>query len=85
MVRKLSQQVLYEPGLKLGLGSRFLILHFSEINEIVEKWAADLGNQLAAAEIALSAPEVTWDDLESILEGSYPATVEEFESMISQS
>ena len=65
--------------------SRFLILHFSEIHEIVEKWAADLGNQLVAAEIALSAPEVTWDDLESILEGPFPTTIEEFESMISQS
>ena len=50
----------------------------------MEQWAADLENQRIAAEIALSAPEVTWEDLQSILEGSYPATVEEFESMISQ-
>ena len=51
----------------------------------MKHWAADLENQRIAAEIALSAPEVTWDDLQSILEGSFPTTVEEFESMISQS
>ena len=59
--------------------------HEFEISEIVRHWTADLENQRIAAEIALNAPKVTWDDLQSILEGSFHTTVEEFESMISQS
>ena len=56
----------------------------SEIWEIVEQWVADLENQIVEAEIALSAPEVTVKDLQNILNGPYPTTIEEFKSMISQ-
>ena len=50
----------------------------------MEQWVADLENQIVEAEIALSAPEVTVKDLQSILNGPYPTTIEEFKSMISQ-
>lgn len=60
-------------------------MHEYEILEIVSLWAEDLENQRMEAEVALNAPEVTWEDLQSILGGPYPSTIEEFESMISQS
>ena len=50
----------------------------------MEQWVADLENQIVEAEIALSAPKVTVKDLQSILYGPYPTTIEEFKSMISQ-
>ena len=48
------------------------------------QWVEDLERQIAAAELALAAPEVTLEDLQSILHGPYPTTIEEFEAMISQ-
>ena len=48
------------------------------------QWVEDLERQIAAAELALAAPEVTLEDLQSILHGPYPSTIEEFEAMIFQ-
>ena len=50
----------------------------------MEQWVADLENQIVEAEITLSAPQVTVKDLQNILNGPYPTTIEEFKSMISQ-